>query len=42
MTNECTFNFGSTETMTGHIQNIVDSPDDPEVSVLVTARNRRR
>ena len=38
MTDERTFDFGSTESMASDVQHIVNPADDPEVSILIPAR----
>src|ERR1017187_1460437 len=38
MANQRAFDFRCAEPMPGHVQDIIDSADDPKISVLVAAR----
>src|SRR6266571_5915251 len=38
MANQRAFDFRSAETMAGDVQNIIDSADDPKISILIATR----
>ena len=42
MTDQGTLEFCSAETMARHVQNVIDAPNDPEVTLLVSARSVTR
>src|SRR5262249_12130138 len=38
MTDKRTFNFRCTESVTGHVQNIINASDNPKITVFIAAR----